>query len=71
MATITLSETLEARKSGSICKYLFRYTLDFGEVHIRRAWVPDTVDEATERTTRGVLMLQELAEAEAARCLND
>jgi hypothetical protein len=70
MAIITNAETVEARQSGSIRKYLFRYTLDNGEVHIRRAWVSQAVDETTERNARGVMMLAELAEAEAARLID-
>lgn len=66
MSTITNAETLEARAQGSIVKYVFRYTVSTGEVHTRRAWVPNTVNEVTERTARGEYLLYELAEAEAA-----
>jgi len=65
MSTITNAETLEARVSGSTIKYLFRFTTSNGEVHTRRAWMPNTVDETTERTARGEYLIHELAEAEA------
>lgn len=65
MSTITNAETVEARAQGSIVKYLFKYTISTGEVHTRRAWVQNTVDETTERTARGVYLIQELAETEA------
>ena len=71
MATITNSETVEARVAGSITKYLFKYTLSNGEVHQRRAWVPSTTNEDTERTFRGNLMLEELAAAETDRLLGE
>ncbi len=71
MATITNSETVEASVSGSITKYLFRYTLSNGEVHQRRAWVPSSTDEVTERTYRGNLMLEELADQETTRLLGE
>lgn len=64
MATITNAETLEARTNGGTTRFLFRFTLDTGEVHLRRAWVPSSTDETQERTRRGNMLLDELAEAE-------
>jgi len=69
MATIITAETIESRVEGGTRKFLFRYTLNNGEVHTRRAWVPDGTDETTERTFRGNMMLGEQAEAEAAQIL--
>ena len=71
MATITNAETVEARPSGSTIRYLFRFTLSNGEVHQRRAWVPSTTNEVTERTFRGSLLLEELASAEADRLMGE
>ena len=69
MATITNSETVYTQVRGGTTRWRFKYVLDNGEVHYRNAWVPTTTDEATERAARGVLMLTELAEAEAARLM--
>lgn len=69
MATITNATTIYTQVRGGTTRWRFRYVLDNGEVHERNAWVPTTTDEATERTARGVAMLAELAEAEAARLL--
>ena len=69
MATITQATTLEARQHGNTMRYLFRFTLDNGEVHERRAWVPVGTDEAEERTYRGNLCLEEQAAAEIEQVL--
>jgi hypothetical protein len=69
MATVTEAITVRSEVRGNTVRHLFRYTLDNGEIHERRAWVPVNTDEATERSARQSLMLTELAEAEAARLM--
>lgn len=71
MAAIVSSETkaTEVRQNG-ITRYRFRYVVDTGETRERIAWVPSATDEATERTFRGNLLLQELADAEFNQMLS-
>lgn len=69
MSSITQAETRYKQVRGGTTRYGFRYTLDNGEVHDRIAWVPSSVDEVTERTTRGQMLLDELAQAEIAKVL--
>lgn len=64
MSTITQAETRYKQIRGNTTRYGFRYTLDNGEVHDRIAWVLSSVDEVTERTARGQMLLDELAQAE-------
>lgn len=64
MSSITQAETRYKQVRGGTTRYGFRYTLDNGEVHDRIAWVPSSVDEVAERTTRGQMLLDELAQAE-------
>lgn len=69
MATITEAVTVEAVPRGGTVRYRFRYTLDTGETHERRAWVPTSTDEATERDARGAALLEELARSEVNEVL--
>lgn len=69
MSTIVDAVTRYKQVRGGTTRYGFRYTLDNGEVHDRIAWVPSSIDEATERDARGVLLLDELAQAEIAGLL--
>jgi hypothetical protein len=69
MATIVTAETLQATVHGGTVRYLFQYTLDNGEIHRRRAWVPVNTNEATERTARGNALLNELANEEIGQVL--
>ena len=64
MSTIVDAVTRYKQVRGGTTRYGFRYTLDNGEVHDRIAWVSSSIDEATERDARGVLLLDELAQAE-------
>lgn len=69
MSAIIRAVTRYKQVRGNTTRYGFRYTLDNGEVHDRIAWVPSSIDEATERDARGVLLLDELAQAEIAGLL--
>lgn len=64
MATIINATTIAKPQYGNTIRYRFRYEVSTGEVHERMAWVPSTVNEASERTSRGNQLLQELAEVE-------
>lgn len=64
MSTIVDAVTRYKQVRGNTTRYGFRYTLDNGEVHDRIAWVSSSIDEAAERDARGVLLLDELAQAE-------
>lgn len=67
MATITNSVVVESVSHGSYKRNLYRYTIDTGETHERRSWVPSATDNATDMDAVGVRMLDELAQAEIAR----
>lgn len=69
MSAIVEAVTRYKQVRGGTTRYGFRYTLDNGEVHDRIAWVPSTVDEVTERDARGVMLLDELAQAEIREVL--
>jgi hypothetical protein len=71
MATITNATTIDKSAHGTNVRYRFRYELDNGEVHYARAWVPANIDEATERTARGVALLEALAAAEIEQVLDE
>ena len=70
MATITNAVTISKQARGTTTRYRFRYTLDNGDVHERNAWVSSTIVEADERTARGTMMLDELAQAEINEVLS-
>lgn len=69
MSAIVEAVTRYKQLRGNTTRYGFRYTLDNGEVHDRIAWVPSETDEVTERNARGVMLLDELAQAEIQQVL--
>lgn len=69
MSTIVEAVTRYKQVRGGTTRYGFRYTFDNGEVHDRIAWVPSSIDEATERDARGVMLLDELARREIEEIL--
>ena len=64
MAAITNSEIVESINRVSTKRNLYRFTLDNGEVHERRSWVPVATDNAADLAAVGGRLLDELARAE-------
>jgi hypothetical protein len=67
MATITNSVVVESVDRGSYKRNLYRYTIDNGEVHEQRGWIPTSTDNATDMAMRGTLLLESLVQAEINR----
>jgi hypothetical protein len=70
MATITSATIVESITRGGTKRNRYRYTLDTGETHERRGWIPVAADSDADMSARGAQLLDELAETEIRRVLN-
>jgi hypothetical protein len=64
MATITNSTIIESVPNGGTQRNRYRYVIDTGEVHERAGWIPLAADANADMAMRGVILLDELAQAE-------